>query len=663
MEFSAATPKNPILIIACSMLCLSLIVLPRFTAGQEKKEQEKKEQEKKEQKKTQEQKAQEQTVKITEEILVVGKAPKEQPVSTVTRIDFTKLEQNKPLDLSEAIRYAPGVNVTFGDKDTYTLKLRGIDAKRIALLIDGVPDYEPYYSTFDLKTVSAAGIESLQITKGPSSVLYGPNTLGGIVNVITRRPGPVPYLTLNGSYGEENTRSVGADGGFQWKSFSLVGDVSYQDSDAFMYPDKAAALGVTTRKNSDYQRLNLNAKVYYQPSARTEIMVNGGVYLSDYGMPAALFTQKARYWRFKDWDRYTLNAGGFTALGENSTLRFRAFYVNYNNTLDQWKDVAMTIRQFESTFDNSVYGAFALGDFYVSRSNSLKVSLNYEKDIARTQDDVNFPWLKYDQGTFSAAVEDHFSITDQWKLVGGVSLDTIYKFKGGTSSKFNPLIGIKFSPQEDLDFHVSVSQKSKFPSMRSLYSTSSGNPNLLSETGTCGEAGFVLNKGVYVSGAAFTYQFKNMIDTKLLADGTRLYWNIGKARINGFELQAQKSFGWLEATVNYTFLDHKNVSDDRPLDALAKHNLNFEINIFPIKALRVGFNGLYASASNWYDFNAQTLLGIPEYKYFNLIVSCLLDRYELFIKITNLFDAYFYSEPGFPWRGRFFELGAKVNIL
>ena len=113
MRFSAATPKNPILIIACSMLCFSLIVLPRFTAGQEKKAQEKKEQEKKEQKKTQEQKAQEQTVKITEEILVVGKAPKEQPVSTVTRIDFTKLEQNKPLDLSEAIRYAPGVNVTF----------------------------------------------------------------------------------------------------------------------------------------------------------------------------------------------------------------------------------------------------------------------------------------------------------------------------------------------------------------------------------------------------------------------------------------------------------------------------------------------------------------------------------------------------------------------
>jgi len=651
MRFSLVNPKLSIWGKLCLSLSLVLFLLPLISAGQEKQKKEK----------PKEQKAQEQQVKITEEIIVVGKAPKDQPVSTVTRIDFTKLNQNKPLDLSEAIKYAPGVNVTFGDKDTYTLKLRGIDAKRISLLIDGVPDYEPYYSTFDLKTVSAAGIESVQITKGPASVLYGPNTLGGIVNVITRRPGPDPYLALYGSYGDKATRAVGMDGGFQWKKFSLVGDLAYQDSNGYVYPDQTA--GTTTRTNSDYERFNFNGKVYYQPSAGTEIMVNGGVYLSDYGMPAALFTQKARYWRFKDWNRYTLNAGGYTALGEKSTLRFRAWYVNYWNTLDQWKDAAMTIRQFESTFDNSVYGIFALGDFPLVSWNALKLSVNYEKDIARTQDDVNLPWTKYDQGTLSAAAEDHIALSDQWKVIAGVSLDTIYKFKGGTTSKFNPLIGLKFSPLEDLDFHVSIAQKSKFPSMRSLYSSSSGNPDLLSETGTAAELGFTVNKWAHLSGAVFFDEFKNMIDTKLLADGTRLYWNIGQARINGFELEAQKSFGWLEATLNYTYLDHKNVSDDRPLDAIAKHNFNFGLNVSLLQRLRLGLNGLYASKSYWYDYNAKVLLGIPEYKYVDAIVSFKLDHCEIFVKATNLFDAYFYSEPGFPWRGRYIEAGAKIDIF
>jgi outer membrane cobalamin receptor len=108
----------------------------------------------------------EKQVKITEEIQVVGKAPREQPIATVTKLDFTLIERNKPLDLSEAIRYAPGVNVTYGNKYEFTLKLRGMDSRRIALLIDGVPSYEPYYGSFDLKTVSAAGLDLLQITKG-----------------------------------------------------------------------------------------------------------------------------------------------------------------------------------------------------------------------------------------------------------------------------------------------------------------------------------------------------------------------------------------------------------------------------------------------------------------------------------------------------------------
>ena len=159
---------------------------------------EKKEEEEKEKK----------TPVITEEILVVGATPKDRPISTVTVLDETQIEQMKPLDLSESIRYAAGATVTFGDKSVYTLKLRGVDSRRIALLVDGIPVYEPYYSTFDLKTVSADGIDSLNLTKGPSSVLYGPNTLGGIVNVVTSRPSGKPDLSFQASYGELNTRSM-----------------------------------------------------------------------------------------------------------------------------------------------------------------------------------------------------------------------------------------------------------------------------------------------------------------------------------------------------------------------------------------------------------------------------------------------------------------------
>jgi outer membrane cobalamin receptor len=610
-------------------------------------------------------KAKEKAVRITEEILVVGKAPKDVPLATVSTVVSTDIEKLKPRDLSDLLKFIPGSMITFGDKDTYSLKLRGIGSNRIALLVDGVPVYEPYFSTFDLKTISAGGIDTVQVTKGPSSVLYGPNTLGGLVNVITRRPSARPYLSLTGGYGDKDTKSLGADTSYSWKSFSLAASALYQASDGFTYPDPEA--GKTLRANSDFERLNLSGKLYFTPSDKTEIMVSGGTYQSEYGMPPALFTQRARYWRFPKWDRSTLSAGGFTSLGGDAVLRFRGFYVNYINTLDWFADPAMTALDSSSTYDNSSYGGFALAEVPAGERNTLKASLLYQKDIARIQDDTGLPWDRYDQGTLSAGIEDEFRLTDQWKVIGGLSLDYIDKYAGGeNNTSLNPLIGVKFTPNDDLDFHVSFARKSRFPSMRSLYSTSSGNPDLLAESGTSFEFAATWNGPVYLTGTVFFNRFRNFIDTITLEGGTRLYVNVGEAHIYGFEVQAQKKLSWLEATVNYTFLDPRNDTDDRPLDAQPKNNLNFDVSVLPAKGVRAGLYGLLGSKSWWWNTrtNPATLLEIPAYFNLDGIVSYeFRERYQVFMKLGNVFNHYFYTEPGFPWRGRYFEIGVRVDVL
>ena len=598
--------------------------------------------------------------KITEEILVVGKAPKDVALATVTEIDKTSIQALKPRDLSEAIKFATGVSVTFGNKDEYKLKLRGIDATRIALLVDGIPVVEPYYGSFDLKTVAANQIEALQVTKGPSSALYGPNTMGGIVNVITRRPGAEPRLSLSAGLGERTTRSVGLDSSAQWKSLGFAGTVLYQGSDGFMYNDPDR--GRINRSNSDYERLNLNAKLYYIPSDRTEVMVNVGHYMSEYGMPPDLFG-KARYWRFKDWDRTSLNAGGYTALSDKATLRFRAFYVNYQNSLDWYKDSKFQVLDSESTFDNSVYGLFGLGDFSLAGWNSLKVSLYYQKDEARTQDDLDLPWDEFDQGTLSLAAEDHLSVAADWKLIAGASWDRLSLFEGGSSDKLNPLAGIKYAPNDDFEAHLSYSGKSKFPNMRALYSPSSGNPNLLSERAQSWELGATFNKGVFVSGAVFLNGIRDLIDSVRLPDGTRQYRNIGKAHVNGAEIQVQKAWPAFQVSVNYTYLDHQNESDERPLDVLSDHNFNVEARVRPLDGLSLSVFGLAASRSYWYDTGTKKLLDIPSYLTFDAVASYAFALAEVFVKVTNLRDEYYYTEPGFPWRGRTFEAGVTVKVF
>jgi outer membrane receptor protein involved in Fe transport len=649
---SSLRSNHKLIVVGLVMLSLFLGLSPVLAQNAKDKQKAKKKEEEK-------------AVRITEEILVVGKAPKDVPLATVSTIVATDIGKLKPRDLSDVVKYIPGSMVTFGDKDTYSLKLRGIGSNRIALLVDGVPVYEPYFSTFDLKTVSAGGIDTVQVTKGPSSVLYGPNTLGGLVNVITRRPSSRPYLSLTGSYGDKDTKSLGADTSYSWKSFSLAASALYQASDGFTYPDPEA--GKTLRANGDFERLNLSGKLYFTPSDKTEIMVSGGTYQSEYGMPPALFTQRARYWRFPKWDRSTLSAGGFTSLGGEAVLRFRGFYVNYINTLDWFADPAMTELDSSSTYDNSSYGGFALAEVPAGERNTLKASLLYQKDIARIQDDTGLPWDRYDQGTLSGGIEDEFRLTDRWKVIGGLSLDYIDKYAGGeNNTSLNPLIGVKFTPNDDLDFHVSFARKSRFPSMRSLYSTSSGNPDLLAESGTSFEFAATWNGPVYLTGTVFFNRFRNFIDTITLEGGTRLYVNVGEAHIYGFEVQAQKKLSWLEATVNYTFLDPRNDTDDRPLDAQPKNNLNFDVSVLPAKGVRAGLYGLLGSKSWWWNTrtNPATLLEIPAYFNLDGIVSYeFRERYQVFMKLGNIFDNYFYTEPGFPWRGRYFEIGFKVDLL
>jgi outer membrane cobalamin receptor len=233
--------------------------------------------------------------KITEEIIVVGEAPRETQVSTVSIIASQALERRRSVDLGEAIKSVPRVYVTVGEKNEYTLKLTGMDSSRIALFLDGVPSYEPYFNTFDLKTVEVASAQSIQVTRGPASVLYGPNTLGGIVNVITRRPSADPTLTLRATYGENRTRSLGLFSGWTWKRIALSSNVLYQDSTGFYYSDGNNGNSRIKRDNSDYERLSLNAKLFYTPSSRTEILVNGSFYHSVYGLPPSLVATRPRY--------------------------------------------------------------------------------------------------------------------------------------------------------------------------------------------------------------------------------------------------------------------------------------------------------------------------------------------------------------------------------
>ena len=84
--------------------------------------------------------------------------------------------------------------------------IRGSEAAQVLVLLDGVRLNSPQYGQFDLNQlpVPLSDIERVEVLRGAASALYGSNALAGVVNIITRTPGPQPTGQLGWTEGRND---------------------------------------------------------------------------------------------------------------------------------------------------------------------------------------------------------------------------------------------------------------------------------------------------------------------------------------------------------------------------------------------------------------------------------------------------------------------------
>jgi iron complex outermembrane receptor protein len=597
----------------------------------------------------------------TEEVEVVAQAPDgvaAPPLASLFVIERETIETVGDYDLAKPFLYTTGAYVSTGSKNESDLRIRGLDSGKIALLYDGIPIYEPYFGSFDLNSIAAEGVESVKIAKGTTSVLYGPNVLGGAVNVLTRRPDAdtVSAVTSYGSFGDTG---LAATGTLRRERLGLLGSVSYNSIDDFEYKDDAGDR--VTRPNSDYETRNVTGKLYYNPSGgSSEIMAEAGYVTSEYGLPWATEIYRARYWRFSDWDRYLLNVGGSFPLAGRGYVKARGYYVKHHNVLDAYASEDLTELSWQSTFNNYSYGASLSGSMLAGQRNEIKFSAHAKSDQARTQDDVGTEWQKFSQRTFSLGAEEHFRLNDRWLLMAGVSADRLDKEEGYDKTAVNPIAGFRYSPGKQLTLSGTFSQKSRFPTMKDLYSSTSGNPDLREERSTNWEVGFAYERGFGITGAVFYNSIDDLIQSIRMPDGWRVPTNVGRARIAGFELGLRKDLGKLKMSVNYTFLDSEDRDTGQPLPLVPRSQINYILDIRPRRDWTVSFWA--AGAMDIETLYDDEVLAVPDYVTANLGLARRFDAFELSARVENLSDASYVTEPGFPMPGRTFRLALRLKM-
>ncbi len=592
----------------------------------------------------------------TEEIVVTAPAPQDRPLASTSVIPPAILIPLAPRSLADVLSYAPGAYATSGGKGESHVKIRGLDTDKSTLLIDGIPVYDPYFNSYDLKTVLTEDIEAVRVVKGSSSVLYGPNTLGGIVDVLTLKP-RTPSLTLRAAAGRDANYIVSASGAFAWRKTVFMGAVARDHSDGLRVPtgDSSGLL-----KNSDYGKIALTGKIYLYPWEKSEILAQASYYSSEWGIADATQYYKSRYWRFKDWRRLTLGLGGTFPLFAKGSLKVRTYYVKLDNTLDQYKNASMSTLDWESIYKNYDAGAFILGSHPLGTRNELRFSLNARLDHVEQQGSATAPWETFEHRTYSAGVEDDFRLSDKWQVTGGFSVDRLNKQAGGAKTSLNPIAGIRFTPIPDLGFHLALSRKSRFPSMRSMYSTSGGNPDLKDEIGTTVEAGAVWRGPFEGSLSVFTTEVEDMIYSVRLPSGYKTYVNIGKAAVKGFEAEVAKSVGLFDARVSYTFLDTRNKDEDRRLDLVPQSQLSLVAGLGRADDYRFSLWGIAASSSEILISGANVTA--PGYVVANASFEKYFGAFSVYVKVDNLLDKAYVTEPGYPMASRRFEAGFRLRL-
>ena len=232
-------------------------------------------------------------------------------VGTTRRISKEEIETQQARTLDETLRLLPGVYLRTGGQGIPRIDLRGWRSRHVLLLVDGVPVNSTADGQFDPTEISTASIREIKVTYGASSLLYGENAVGGVIEISTEpvQPGRSAAIDIDIRRGIQG--KVGGQVSLGTERMSVLVSGSSFNSEGFRLP---GAFTVTLhedgalRANSDRDRQTALVKVGL--TASRTLKVGGQVTVGgcSQGLPPTTidspddpFAQRIRYERVEHY--------------------------------------------------------------------------------------------------------------------------------------------------------------------------------------------------------------------------------------------------------------------------------------------------------------------------------------------------------------------------
>ncbi len=605
---------------------------------------------------------------------------------TVDQLDDKCLRQFNRDDLAEALDLLPGITVSrTGARNERTIFLRGFDVKHVPLFMDGIPIYVMYDGYSDYGRFTTFDISQIEVSKGAASVLYGPNTMGGAINVVTKRPQKPFEANAGIGVASGDTTTAYANFGTIQGKWYLQGGASYVDRDHYTLSSDfkpTEAEDGDNRENSYLTDKKVNFKVGFQPRSGDEYAFSYSRQEAEKGNPPYAGddpSQKIKYWQWPQWDKESYYFNSNTRIGEKSYVKTRLYYDIYDNSLFGYDDATYSSQDRKSSFkswynDDTAGGSVEIGTTLLGRNN-LKTALHYKKDRHK-QHDEGEPEQTFRDEYYSIGLEDTITLNNRWSLLAGASYDwqialeaqdydsdtgDFSAFETQDASAFNPQVSLFYDVSDTSTAYVAMARKSRFPTLKDRFSyrfgTTVPNPGLDPEIATNYDVGYKMTKdrftfqgAVFLSDVEDYIQFVDIDDPDDPTSTIQQNQNVGKVYLYGVEANLTVRLkDNLDGGLSYTYTEWDNRSNDEKITGIPEH----KINVFTHYCLWEKLD-LTADAT-YYSGRFSSSNGVRETECFTVVnfkaQYALFNGLAVEAGVNNLFDEDYEVDEGFPEEG------------
>jgi outer membrane receptor for ferrienterochelin and colicins len=493
--------------------------------------------------------------------------------ANTTIVGREEIDADGAVAVNDVLRRIPGLTETPSEPSRTSIAIHGLDGPRVLVLVDGEPVTGTLIDDRDIGRLSTLAVDRIEVTKGPSSVEFGSDALGGVINLVTAPPAPGLDASATVRAGELGRMegSAGVSGTRGAFGFRLDGSWR-QENEVTAVNDSGSSLDRVYDLRSDF-RYKLSDAV----SFRTDIQLS----------------QERQRWPvgggyngfIDDKSGQGFVEAQIKTLGGN--VRARAFGQLFSYEYRQAQDLLPIAGSADSLVQRERQAQFLLAYSRVAGVQTIDAGTQYSARAMVAPQKV--------EGDSASDRVTEFFVRDALGL--GPTIVTLGARTTSSSlwgSAFSPSIGAAWQIASAWRAQANVARGFRAPSFKEIGYTFvnaaagyevAGNHDLVPETSWNSSIGatWAPAPALSIELEAYRNDVANLIDTRFTGTspaGLQIYQNVNvsQARTEGVETNVRYTIGLTEASIGYTYLNARDLETGAQLAQQPKHTARARIS-------------------------------------------------------------------------------------